>query len=567
MKTLGLGDKGVTTYFSSNCTDNDAKLVADFMQSKRIEFYNTRCFKTESKSGDIHSEYEIRLASTTSQENPNVLSEEEIFKKSKFKVTRGDYDIILSSVVENLELAKEHAANDMEVSMIQKYIEHFTSGCSEDHKNACRSWIKNKSPDVETFIGFLESYRDPAGQRGEFEAFVGIVDRQMSDKFAVLVDGAQKFISTLPWGKDFEKDKFLMPDFTSLDILMWSSSIIPSGKTVPNYSEMRQSEGFKNLSLGNVIFANIKQDTIPFLSESDQELMNKYQVASFEIQVGLHELLGHGSGKLLRKLDDGSFNFDSTLKNPVTGEPVTNYYVGGETYNTVFGPLSSPFEECKAEAVGLYLSLNKDIVKIFGFEGREAEDIVYVNWLSLFWGGFAKALEMYQPSSGKWLQAHSQARYVLLRVCLEAGQDFVKVVETEPGKNLRLTLDRGKLHTVGKSAIGDFLLKLQVFKSTADLKSAKEMFDRYSEVPEFGSHPWAKWRDVIMSQRRPRKIFVQPNTFIDDSGAVIFKNYEPNFEGFIESWTDRFPSPKVSDALIELYERDAKFFLLPNAEC
>lgn len=70
-----------------------------------------------------------------------------------------------------------------------------------------------------------------------------------------------------------------------------------------------------------------------FVSEEDAELIKTHGEDAFEVQVDLHELLGHGSGKFLMKLPDGSFNFDPDLINPLTGKPVDMYYNPGETFD------------------------------------------------------------------------------------------------------------------------------------------------------------------------------------------------------------------------------------------
>lgn len=188
----------------------------------------------------------------------------------------------------------------------------------------------------------------------------------------------------------------------------------------------------------------------------------------------------------------------------------------------------------------LIFGFKKEILEIFGFtESQEIEDVIYVSWLTLIWNAIAVALETYNPQKKQWMQAHSRARFVIMRVLVEAGNGLISIKETNNGKNLRLTLDRKKINTIGKKAIEEFLLKLHIYKATANVKAAKELYDLYSEVNNNGIYPWEKWIDVILLHKTPRNILLQSNTELKNDSVNLI-TYEANHEGFIKSWIDRF---------------------------
>jgi dipeptidyl-peptidase-3 len=280
------------------------------------------------------------------------------------------------------------------------------------------------------------------------------------------------------------------------------------------------------VSLSNVLSARNITERVTFLADADQDAYRAKLSPAFELQVGLHELLGHGSGKLLQADADGALNFDpaQVLAHlpPGTPSPPT-HYKAGTSWDTVFGPLASTMEECRAEAVGIYLCTEPAALRIFGHEdAAEADEIVYVNWLNMARAGLL-ALQYYTPATKSWGQAHMQARYALLRVMLEAGQGFVEIVgadgltddrvaailaEGDGGAEggVHVRLDRAKIRTVGLPAVGAFLKSLQVHKATANLADGSAQYLRLTAVPD----AYLPLRALVVARRKPRQMFVQP---------------------------------------------------------
>lgn len=86
---------------------------------------------------------------------------------------------------------------------------------------------------------------------------------------------------------------------------------------------------------------------------------------SYELHVGCHELLGHGTGRLIYGEDNGGK--PSKFTDPITKEEFECCYEKGETWSTRFGEISCSYEECRADAVGFFLCTVKDVYSLFGF--------------------------------------------------------------------------------------------------------------------------------------------------------------------------------------------------------
>lgn len=91
---------------------------------------------------------------------------------------------------------------------------------------------------------------------------------------------------------------------------------------IPNYDDIRQSEGFKNVSLGNVLQASYGagDKRVTLLSDGDQELFKKLKSEAFEVQVSYFDrLVERLSSSTLYSVDsEGSrSSATSTLRMPL----------------------------------------------------------------------------------------------------------------------------------------------------------------------------------------------------------------------------------------------------------
>ncbi|KAJ5709381.1 dipeptidyl-peptidase 3 [Penicillium malachiteum] len=130
----------------------------------------------------------------------------------------------------------------------------------------------------------------------------------------------------------------------------------------------------------------------------------------------IHEILGHGTGKLLTETA-GSFNFDHENKpiSPVTGQPVQTWYKPGESWNSVFGNLAPTVEECRAFLVPNYLADNMEILALFGYDESStptADDpIIYYAYLRIGIEGL-QALGSFKVEDQTWGGDHAQTEMV-----------------------------------------------------------------------------------------------------------------------------------------------------------
>lgn len=122
----------------------------------------------------------------------------------------------------------------------------------------------------------------------------------------------------------------------------------------------------------------------------------------------------------------------------------------------------------------------------------------------------------------------------MFRALLAAGEDFLTVQHDTSSDSLTVRVDRTKIATHGKPALSQLLLRLHIYRCTADVSACRAYYEELTTLDE----TFLQWRRIMLKRQPTKQVFVQPNTVLKD-GKVELKEYAVSVKGVIQSWAER----------------------------
>ncbi len=227
----------------------------------------------------------------------------------KDAVPAGRYAKELTEVIGWLNKASQVAPGAVQRDYLQAVIKALQTGDPIAMDEAWRIWV-NLDADVDVILGFVESYLDPRGQKGEYEGLVMFKDHKVGRILSELAYLAPEMEERAPW-LDTYKNRNVRPPLANAMVVLnavgGAGPNVPLGINLPNSPALREKTGSKSVILTNVVAAVQKEGAEPLLREfAPPEEVELAVANSLEVAVlgtALHEVVGHGSGRVSPGLD------------------------------------------------------------------------------------------------------------------------------------------------------------------------------------------------------------------------------------------------------------------------
>jgi dipeptidyl-peptidase-3 len=230
------------------------------------------------------------------------------------KVAPGLYAAYLKKANEFLEKARA-VADPPQANVIAGLIKFYQTGDPADWLRFGADWVRNDAQ-VDFANGFIEVYRDARGAKGSSQSFVTVTDKPVTEAMIKLAQNAAYFEQKAPWNAKYKKEAFQPPVVKAVEVLIETGDFHVStiGDNLPNENAIHEQYGTKNflfLGSSHALSAAASTKSIAEFADSADtaDRARKYGEEAEDLLTAMHEVIGHGSGKLGERTKTGAEPF------------------------------------------------------------------------------------------------------------------------------------------------------------------------------------------------------------------------------------------------------------------
>ena len=377
----------------------------------------------------------------------------------------GKYSAEIERIVSHLEAAVAHATPPM-ADALRALVRFYRTGEEADRRAYDIAWVADRESPVDTINGFVEVYLDARGRKGAWEALVYHVNVEKTHACERIAGHAQWFEDHMPYAPEYRRAQVQGVTARAIDVIVEtgdSGPMSPIGINLPNDEAIRELHGSKSVSLANVVEAYEKSQPPEMRREfswSAEEVARaeSWGALASEVTTNLHEIVGHGSGRVAERLGG---NPQAFLK---------------EQYSSL--------EETRADLVALHFIGDPVMVEL-GLVGADGHaDLV----LAEYQGYTRNALvQLRRIREGTQIEEdHMRNRQAIVH-WLMANTAAIQLRVRE-GRTSYVMVDA----TAFREGCGRLLGEVQLMKSEGDYEGARAFFETY------GTHFDPALRDEIV---------------------------------------------------------------------
>ena len=430
----------------------------DILQSSANNFYYGLSM---ADLKNFHDQYPLNSRLTKSDMGNLV---EEVYRAGTpdGKVKPGLYAKFLGRAVEYLEKARTYA-DPGQKEAITELIRYYQTGDPAAWIRFGIAWVQNDAR-VDFANGFIEVYRDARAAKGTSQSFVSITDEKLNQAMLKLAANAQYFEDHAPWLPQYKKQGVKPPLAKAVETLIETGDfhVTTIGDNLPNENQIREKYGSKSFMLtGSARTLRLATGTGPIeefaASPEEIALAKKYGEEAADVMTALHEVIGHGSGKLSPRLQGGS---EAYLK---------------EYFSTL--------EEARADLMALWNAFDPKLQQLGLVSSPEVAKAMYYN------AARTMLTQLMRIPHGDTIEEdHQRNRQLIVNYVMDKTGAIQKVERN--GKTYFLLKDFDKM----KQGVGQLLAELMRIKAEGDYAAIKALVDKY------GVHFDPKLRDQVVAR-------------------------------------------------------------------